>query len=103
MAKVLIGLIRFYQRVISPWKVPRCRFYPTCSEYAIGAIGEYGLIFGVFLALKRILRCHPFHPGGYDPLDTDRHGLKVHGWAQINQRNISRQTKCVEYPCLKKG
>lgn len=71
MSKVLIGLIRFYQRVISPWKVPCCRFYPTCSEYAIEVIRECGLIFGVFLALKRLLKCHPFHPGGYDPVIAD--------------------------------
>ena len=68
MSKVLIGLIRFYQRFISPFKRPCCRFYPTCSEYATEAIRECGLIFGVFLALKRLLKCHPFHPGGYDPV-----------------------------------
>ena len=68
MSRVLIGLIRFYQRVISTWKVPCCRFYPTCSEYATEAIRECGLIFGVLLALKRILKCHPFHSGGYDPV-----------------------------------
>ncbi len=72
MAKILIGFIRFYQRVISPWKVPCCRFYPTCSEYAIEVIREYGLAFGVFLALKRLLKCHPFHPGGYNPVPTVR-------------------------------
>lgn len=76
MVKAIVGLIRFYQKFISPFKGPCCRFYPACSEYAIEAIREYGLIFGVFLALRRLLKCHPFHPGGYDPLDTDRHGLK---------------------------
>lgn len=76
MVKAIVGLIRFYQRFISPFKRPCCRFYPTCSEYAIEAIREYGLVFGVFLALKRLLKCHPFHPGGYDPVNTDRYGLK---------------------------
>jgi len=71
MVKVLIGLIRFYQRFISPFKRPCCRFYPTCSEYATDAIREYGFVFGVFLALKRILKCHPFHPGGYNPVIAD--------------------------------
>jgi len=68
MSKVLIGLIRFYQKFISPFKRPCCRFYPTCSEYATEAIRECGFIFGVILALKRLLKCHPFHPGGYDPV-----------------------------------
>lgn len=75
MSRVLIGFIRFYQRFISPLKRPCCRFYPTCSEYTIEALKEYGLISGAFLALKRILKCHPFHPGGYDPLDTDWHPI----------------------------
>jgi putative membrane protein insertion efficiency factor len=47
---------------------PKCRFYPTCSEYAIEAIKKYGALKGTFLAIKRILKCHPFHEGGYDPL-----------------------------------
>ncbi len=71
MVKVLIGLIRFYQRFISPFKRPCCRFYPTCSEYTIEAIRKYGFFSGAFLALKRILKCHPFHPGGYDPVIAD--------------------------------
>ena len=77
MVKVLIRLIRFYQKFVSPFKKPCCRFYPTCSEYTTEAIKEYGLIFGAFLALKRMLKCHPFHPGGYDPVNTDGHGLKT--------------------------
>ncbi|WAM33862.1 membrane protein insertion efficiency factor YidD [Caldicellulosiruptor morganii] len=61
-------LIRFYQKVISPIKVvPSCRFYPTCSEYTLQAIEKYGF-YGLWLGLKRIVKCHPFHPGGYDPL-----------------------------------
>ncbi|BCS82470.1 membrane protein insertion efficiency factor YidD [Anaerocellum diazotrophicum] len=61
-------LIRFYQKFISPLKViPSCRFYPTCSEYTLQAIEKYGF-YGLWLGFKRIIKCHPFHPGGYDPL-----------------------------------
>jgi putative membrane protein insertion efficiency factor len=67
--RVLILLIRFYQRFISPLKLrPTCRFYPTCSQYALEAVTKYGFIKGTYLAIKRILKCHPFHPGGYDPV-----------------------------------
>jgi putative membrane protein insertion efficiency factor len=66
--KLLIALIKFYQKWISPMKPPTCRFYPTCSQYAIDAIKRHGSIKGTILAMKRILKCHPFHPGGYDPV-----------------------------------
>jgi len=65
---VLVGLIRFYQRFISPLTGPSCRFHPTCSNYALEAIQKYGAVKGSWLAAKRIGRCHPFHPGGYDPV-----------------------------------
>lgn len=65
--KVLVGIIEFYQKRISPLKAPTCRFYPTCSQYAKEALIKYGVIKGVWKAFKRILKCHPFHPGGYDP------------------------------------
>jgi len=68
MKKVLIGIILFYQRWISPLKPRTCRFYPTCSEYAIQAITKYGVLKGILKAIIRILKCHPFHPGGYDPV-----------------------------------
>lgn len=67
-AKILIILIRFYQIVISPLFAPCCRFYPSCSEYAIVALREHGPLKGSRLALLRLLKCHPFHPGGYDPV-----------------------------------
>jgi len=60
--------IRFYQIFISPLKPPTCRFYPTCSAYAIKAIQKKGPVKGTWLAIKRIAKCHPFHPGGYDPV-----------------------------------
>ncbi|XZE52315.1 membrane protein insertion efficiency factor YidD [Planctomycetaceae bacterium SH139] len=67
LGRLAIGLIRFYQRGISPLLGPSCRFTPTCSQYAIEAIGKYGIIVGGWKAVRRILRCHPWHPGGYDP------------------------------------
>ncbi len=68
MKKLLIYIIKLYQKYISSQTPRTCRFYPTCSEYSIEAIKKYGAIKGSFLAIKRILKCHPFHPGGYDPL-----------------------------------
>lgn len=69
MKKLLLSLIRFYRRAISPLFPPCCRFIPTCSQYAIQAIEKYGAWKGGWLALKRILRCHPFHKGKmYDPV-----------------------------------
>jgi putative membrane protein insertion efficiency factor len=63
-----IALVRLYQRFVSPILGPTCRFRPTCSEYMVQALQKYGLGKGLWLGLRRIGRCHPFHPGGYDPL-----------------------------------
>ncbi|OXT06651.1 membrane protein insertion efficiency factor YidD [Thermoanaerobacterium thermosaccharolyticum] len=68
MKYIFIYLIRFYQKFISPMKPKSCRFYPTCSQYAIDAIKKYGVLRGSIMALWRILRCNPFNPGGYDPV-----------------------------------
>ena len=69
MKKVLLKMISFYQKFISPLKGKNCcRFYPTCSEYARQAITKYGAVKGAYLAFKRILKCHPFSKGGYDPV-----------------------------------
>ena len=68
VAKLLIMLIRFYQRFLTPLKPPTCRFYPTCSHYGIEAVTRFGAIKGGWLTVKRILKCHPFHPGGFDPV-----------------------------------
>jgi len=66
--RVLIWLLKGYRRFISPLLPPACRFTPTCSQYALEAIGKYGALKGGYLAIRRLLRCHPFHPGGYDPV-----------------------------------
>lgn len=68
LQKILIVIIRFYQVVISPLKPPTCRFYPTCSHYGLEAIKRFGPIKGGWLTIKRIVKCHPFHPGGFDPV-----------------------------------
>ncbi len=68
LKRVMIGLVRFYRRAISPYRPNCCIYVPTCSQYAIEAIEKYGGFKGGWLALKRILRCHPFHKGGYDPV-----------------------------------
>jgi len=78
MSKILISLIIFYQKYVSPSKPATCRFYPSCSDYAIQAIQRYGYLRGTFLAIRRILRCHPYHAGGYDPVPIDH----------LNQENI---------------
>lgn len=68
LKKAFISLIRFYQIVISPIKPPTCRFYPTCSQYGLEAVQRYGALKGGWLTIKRISKCHPFHPGGLDPV-----------------------------------
>ena len=69
MKTLLLALIRFYQRHISPHTPPSCRFVPTCSQYAVEAIEKYGARRGLWLALKRLSRCHPFHRGEHDFYD----------------------------------
>lgn len=64
--ETLIGCIRFYQKYISRFTPPTCRFYPTCSNYGLEAIRRFGAMKGLSLTLKRIVKCHPFHPGGID-------------------------------------
>jgi putative membrane protein insertion efficiency factor len=68
MKKLLLIFIKFYQYFISPMTGAHCRYYPTCSAYALEAVEKYGSIKGTSLAVRRILRCHPFHAGGIDPV-----------------------------------
>ncbi|WP_099158203.1 membrane protein insertion efficiency factor YidD [Virgibacillus ndiopensis] len=66
MKYLFIAVIKFYRKVISPFKPPTCRFHPTCSEYGLEAFRRFGAIKGAYLTIKRIGKCHPFHPGGID-------------------------------------
>jgi putative membrane protein insertion efficiency factor len=68
MKTIALGMIRLYQLTLSRVLPPACRFYPSCSQYAYEAIARYGLIRGGWLAVGRLIRCHPFNPGGYDPV-----------------------------------
>jgi putative membrane protein insertion efficiency factor len=64
----MMGFIRFYQKAISPSLGANCRFFPSCSQYTLEAIAKYGALKGSWMGVKRISRCHPLHPGGYDPV-----------------------------------
>ena len=68
MQKILVILLKGYQYLVSPWFGQTCRFYPSCSCYAIEAIEKRGVLMGLWLTVRRIGRCHPWHPGGYDPV-----------------------------------
>lgn len=68
MKHLAIWAIVFYRRFISPLTPPSCRFYPTCSQYGLEAIERFGLFKGLYLLFRRIIKCHPFHPGGFDPV-----------------------------------
>lgn len=68
MKRVLLAMVKFYRVAISPYRPSCCRFYPTCSQYALEAIEKYGALKGGYLSLRRILHCNPFHKGGYDPV-----------------------------------
>lgn len=71
MKYLAIGLLRLYQRAVSPFLPPACRFVPTCSQYGLEAITYFGILKGGWLAMRRVLRCHPFNAGGYDPVPYD--------------------------------
>ncbi len=68
LTQILIMPIKAYKTYISPLKGRTCRFYPTCSQYAVEALEKHGIFMGILLSFKRIIRCHPFNPGGYDPI-----------------------------------
>lgn len=68
MRELALAVLRFYKQWISPLLPSACRFHPTCSEYMMHAVEKHGVVRGVFLGLKRLSKCHPFHEGGYDPV-----------------------------------
>jgi len=93
MKRFLVCMIDFYQRQISPIFPPTCRFRPTCSQYAKEAIEIHGVIYGVYLAIRRILRCHPFSKGGFDPVPEK-------GGARSKSRRCSNRQMRAEFPAL---
>ncbi|MCU5782388.1 hypothetical protein MA04_01688 [Alcanivorax balearicus MACL04] len=76
MKRVLLASLRFYQGYLSPWLGNQCRFYPTCSEYARQAVEHHGALRGSALAARRLCKCHPWHPGGFDPVPGQPHPLQ---------------------------
>ena len=77
MRFIAATLIRLYQWVESPWLGPKCRFHPSCSQYALEAIERFGALRGAYLAVRRLARCHPWHPGGFDPVPEAPRGLRA--------------------------
>jgi len=75
-ARVLMALITGYRRFVGPMFAPRCRFAPSCSAYALEAVREHGALRGTWLAVRRVGRCHPFNPGGFDPVPPALHGRR---------------------------
>ena len=76
MKSILMSIIKFYQKAISPLTPPSCRFHPTCSHYGLEAIETHGALKGSWLAVRRISKCHPFHEGGYDPVPEKKNKQK---------------------------
>ena len=68
LQRLFVAMIRFYQIALSPYFGSQCRFYPTCSQYTLEAVKQHGALKGLWLGIKRIGRCHPYHPGGHDPV-----------------------------------
>ena len=87
MKQIFIGIIRFYQKFISPMTPPTCRFYPTCSHYGLEAFQKHG-IQRFWLTCKRILKCHPFHPGGFDPVPDKRMTKYILNFRNHSQLNL---------------
>lgn len=78
MRSLILGMIKLYQLVLSPLLGANCRFHPTCSNYAIQAIDRFGVVKGGYLSLRRLIKCHPFHEGGFDPVpDTNKDQQRI--------------------------
>ncbi|MFA5394005.1 MAG: membrane protein insertion efficiency factor YidD [Candidatus Ratteibacteria bacterium] len=93
MKRFLLFVLRFYRRLVSPLFPASCRFYPSCSEYAAEAIGRYGAGRGIFLALRRLLRCHPFCTGGFDPVTPSPSFFPRQGEEIRKQPSLKRERK----------
>jgi uncharacterized protein len=72
LVKIACFIIKFYQQVIGPFLMPRCRFFPSCSEYSWQSFTRFGFALGIFLTIKRLLKCQPFHRGGFDPVPSGK-------------------------------
>jgi putative membrane protein insertion efficiency factor len=79
LAQILVFVVRLYQRTISPWLGSRCRFEPSCSRYAVACLEGHGALRGGLLSIVRLCKCHPFHPGGYDPPPQPTHRAGLEG------------------------
>ena len=90
MVQAVLGLLKLYRYALSPILGANCRYYPTCSNYASEAVEKHGIISGLWLSLKRILRCHPFNEGGYDPVPevSEKHSLKLIQKIKIKENTI---------------
>lgn len=96
LAKLLTGLVRFYQLAISPWTPSACRYTPTCSSYALEAIEKHGAARGSWLAVRRIGRCHPWGGKGYDPVPPPDSGAEAAGPSPTSEgRNLLERMDCV--------
>ena len=95
MKWIAIGLIQFYRYVISPLKPPVCRFVPTCSEYALIAFRRHGFVVGGWYTLIRLLKCHPFHPGGFNDVPEKRNRKQMDSETEEKMRR--------SYPCKNGG
>lgn len=98
LKKTILLLIKGYQLFISPLSVPSCKFYPSCSTYAVDAINEYGAIKGVYYAFIRFIKCGPFHKGGYDPVENLH--KKCSSRRHFNFIKLSRDARTKMYACV---
>jgi putative membrane protein insertion efficiency factor len=90
--RALLGAVRFYQRAISPTRPPRCRFVPTCSQYAVEALETHGALRGTWLALVRVLKCAPWHPGGIDLVPEPKPARRTGTTQPLRSSNTTAQT-----------
>ncbi|MGV0644063.1 membrane protein insertion efficiency factor YidD [Mycolicibacterium sp. XJ879] len=104
VARGVIFVIQLYRNMVSPLRLPTCRFMPTCSQYAVDALGEYGLMKGGWLATVRLLKCGPWHKGGWDPI-PERGGEAHQSCAQASEYRTDRESsaRSGQTPALRSG